>query len=236
MSIIPGRRALPPPKITPVPNRAPYVTRRPTRAMSALAGGWGLGSATLLFFDQWLRERLWIFSLAVVALWLLVGLCLLVLFATRSIRGGSRDARRAAALLILAGVGSWVGGERLQGWGARWLQHTRFESRLPAYEATVAALQRRPLPGGWHRNGPAGGFAVDSGPPLRVAFPWPGGIVDNWQGVVHDPTGRVLQAQRFRRDWSNFADPALQPVKRLFGGDMYHCEHLRGPWYFCRFT
>ena len=77
---------------------------------------------------------------------------------------------------------------------------------------------------------------VDAGPPVRVAFPLPGGILDNWQGIVYDPTGVVLRTREFRRDWSNFDDPALLPVKRLFGGDVQHCESMGGPWYFCQFT
>jgi hypothetical protein len=77
--------------------------------------------------------------------------------------------------------------------------------------------------------------SVDEGPPVRVAFSW-GGIMDNWIGIVHDPTGEVMEANRFRPDWSNWNDPALGGGKRLFGGDLYRARHLWGNWYFCCFT
>ncbi len=76
---------------------------------------------------------------------------------------------------------------------------------------------------------------ADEGPPVRVAFSW-GGIIDNWHGIVYDPTGEVLKASEFKRDWSNWNDPKLHEVKKLFGGDMTSAKHLWGPWYYCTFT
>ena len=38
------------------------------------------------------------------------------------------------------------------------------------------------------------------------------------------------------RDWSNWKDPALEPVKRLFGGDIVQARHLQDNWYLCVFT
>ena len=43
-------------------------------------------------------------------------------------------------------------------------------------------------------------------------------------------------ARQFKPDWSNWNAPELQGVRRLFGGDLRHCEPLGGPWYFCCFT
>jgi hypothetical protein len=76
---------------------------------------------------------------------------------------------------------------------------------------------------------------VDPGPPLRIAFSW-GGIIDNWHGIVHDPSGEVLKARQFKSDWSNWDDPELRPIKYLFGGDMRSARHLWGHWYYCTFT
>ncbi len=76
---------------------------------------------------------------------------------------------------------------------------------------------------------------IDEGPPVRVAFSW-GGIIDNWHGIVYDPTGEVLKANQFKRDWSNWNDPNLHAVKKLFDGDMTSATHLWGPWYYCTFT
>jgi energy-coupling factor transporter transmembrane protein EcfT len=73
---------------------------------------------------------------------------------------------------------------------------------------------------------------VDPGPPIRVAFVWDG-IIDNWYGPVYDPSGKVLEANKFKSNWD---DPSLAGIKKLFGGDMVGCRHLTGPWYFCSFT
>lgn len=66
-------------------------------------------------------------------------------------------------------------------------------------------------------------YIVDKGPPLRVAFPWPGGILDNWCGAVYDPSGYVLNSD-------------LRDVRGLFGGDIVHCSALGGAWSLCCFT
>lgn len=69
---------------------------------------------------------------------------------------------------------------------------------------------------------------VDDGEPLRVAFPWGTGLVDNWRAIVHDPTGLVLRA--------GTDDPDAARARDLFGGHLVHCVHLSGPFYFCVFT
>ena len=60
--------------------------------------------------------------------------------------------------------------------------------------------------------------------PTRVVFPWPGGLLDSWFGVVHDPSGSVTRGHDDRS------------VRRLFGADLMGVRHLWGPWYFCSFT
>ena len=77
---------------------------------------------------------------------------------------------------------------------------------------------------------------VDSGPPLRVAFSW-GGILDNWRGVVHDPTGEVMKANILdTKTWSNRDDPDYASVAGFFGGTLIRAQHLEGDWYLCWFT
>lgn len=76
---------------------------------------------------------------------------------------------------------------------------------------------------------------VEPGPPLRAVFPqW--GIMDNWWGIIYDPSGFVEEANKFKSDWSNWDDPELQKVKKLFGGDMVKCDKLEEGWYLCSFT
>jgi hypothetical protein len=76
---------------------------------------------------------------------------------------------------------------------------------------------------------------VDECAPIRFAFIWDG-VMDNCIGIVYDPTGVVLRAQRLQADWSNWYDPELAPAKGLLGGDLIHAKHLWGSWYFCVFT
>ena len=62
-----------------------------------------------------------------------------------------------------------------------------------------------------------------------------GGLADNHQGFVHDPSGQVDQA----RGWANgeagrFTAP--EEVRRLFGGDMLECAPVSGDWFYCTFT
>ena len=61
---------------------------------------------------------------------------------------------------------------------------------------------------------------VEPGPPIRVAFSW-GGMLDNWVGIVHDPshTAGDLDESQF---W--------------FGGIMRRAQPLWGDWYICWFT
>jgi hypothetical protein len=77
---------------------------------------------------------------------------------------------------------------------------------------------------------------IEPGTPLRVAFVQPGSLLDNWEAIVYDPSGEVLKASRFKSDLSNFDDPDLQSVKKLFGGDLSGVEPLGGHWYWCSFT
>ena len=60
----------------------------------------------------------------------------------------------------------------------------------------------------------------------RLAVPLPGPLAaGRWYALVYDPSGLVLETQRFAADGSNWNEPELAPVKRLFGG----------PWFMCGF-
>jgi hypothetical protein len=113
--------------------------------------------------------------------------------------------------------------------------YVKFFLNLPRYERTVAALEQDSGPRVRARHPEWHDVEVDAGPPLRVAFNW-GGMVDNWTGIVYDPTHEVLKAREFRSDWSNWDDPRLAKVKALFGGDLFRVRHLYGPWFICSFT
>jgi hypothetical protein len=77
---------------------------------------------------------------------------------------------------------------------------------------------------------------IEPGPPLRVAFVQPGSLLDNWTGIVYDPTGEVLKANEIKRDGSNLSEPGFRQVRELFGGDLIWAEPLGAHWYRCGFT
>ena len=77
-------------------------------------------------------------------------------------------------------------------------------------------------------------FTLDAGPPRRVAFPNPGGFLDNWSGVIYDPTGEVKLAAGFDSGTGEFVAP--DRITKLFGGDLVSCRHLLGSFYNCSFT
>lgn len=61
---------------------------------------------------------------------------------------------------------------------------------------------------------------VEPGPPVRVAFSW-GGMLDNWVGVVHDPSHTATD---------------LEQSRLWFGGTLRDAWPLWGDWYLCWFT
>jgi len=108
----------------------------------------------------------------------------------------------------------------------------RFARMHSSYETRVVEILEIPKE---RRNELASDVRVDFGPPKRIAFSW-GGVLDNWSGVVYDPSGEVLRASEFKKDRSNWDAPELQSVKNLFDGDLRYSFRLRGDWYFCIFT
>lgn len=75
-------------------------------------------------------------------------------------------------------------------------------------------------------------YEIDSGPPVRFAFE-PDGILDNWSGIVYDPSGDVMLADGFDNK-GKFRAP--DRVTKLFGGDLVSCSHFFGHYYRCVFT
>jgi hypothetical protein len=169
--------------------------------------------------------------------WASTGVCVFALTAWRAARLASKTASVAMAFVVPVTATCFVmfwpslvsTGDELR---MRW----EFERLEPQFRIIVDQLKKSaPLKGGRHmyQSTP---YIVEPGPPLRVAFPRPGGILDNWCGIVYDPSGEVLKARQFKSDYSNWDDPSLQHVKQLFGGDLKYSVHLRGHFYRCWFT
>lgn len=74
---------------------------------------------------------------------------------------------------------------------------------------------------------------AERGPPARMAWVTHPGFLDNWSGIVFDPTGIVMQADGWdaKGKWR-----APDTVTKLFEGDLVSCRHLRGDYYVCSFT
>jgi hypothetical protein len=109
-----------------------------------------------------------------------------------------------------------------------------FYSHKPRYEKILADIEKDPNKrshsyyyGSW--------VMVEQGPPQIVAFQLPGGILDNYQAFVYDPSGHVGQLQKFNGE-VNWIDPELDHLRAAFGGVMYYCEPLQESWYYCYFT
>lgn len=122
-------------------------------------------------------------------------------------------------------------------WGVAWcLDWTSFLGNQSEYEAIVHLAEEGtfdgPAEGVQEHDGIA--FMIDEGQPLRVAFLMPGGFLDNWSGVIYDPTGDVMLADGWDAQTGVFVAP--ERVTKLFYGDLVSCRHLSGKFYQCSFT
>jgi len=197
--------------------------------VAMLAVGWCL---VLLLRFAFTYELLWMaFGLTSLALdgALLVSGVVLVAVLVAQLREASRVRTAACLITMLALGGVGYGTYALEDMG-RWFRFLRLRSTYVNILADVES-------GLIDKDGWRGNVLVRLEPSdgELVAFVW-GGIVDNWIGVVHDPTGGVMQANAFLPDWSNWDAPELAKVRGLFGGDLYYAEHLQGDWYLCWFT
>ncbi|MBB5714172.1 hypothetical protein [Sphingomonas aerophila] len=100
------------------------------------------------------------------------------------------------------------------------------------YEAIIRKAQSHPRPD-WFAEDEGVTYSVDVGPPVRVAFN-PAGMLDNWSGIIYDPTGDVTLARGFDPKSGRFLAP--DRITKLFNGDLVSCRHLWGSYYDCSFT
>ena len=122
-------------------------------------------------------------------------------------------------------------------WGVSWcLDWASFLGNQSNYEEIVRLAEEGefdgPAEGFQEHNGIT--FMIDEGRPLRVAFLMPGGFLDNWSGVIYDPTGDVMLADGWDDQTGEFVAP--ERVTKLFYGDLVSCRHLSSKFYQCSFT
>ncbi|MEQ4504849.1 hypothetical protein [Pseudomonas sp.] len=100
------------------------------------------------------------------------------------------------------------------------------------YEAIIRKAQSHQKPD-WFAEDEGVTYSVDVGPPVRVAFN-PAGMLDNWSGIIYDPTGDVMLAKGFDSKSGRFFGP--DRITKLFKGDLVRCRRLWGSYYDCSFT
>ena len=81
----------------------------------------------------------------------------------------------------------------------------------------------------------------------RVSFSW-GGIIDNWKGIVYDPTNELSKIAENNGIHINYIKgKSLTPAEKqhikettelkiIFGGVIYKVTKMRDNWYLCWFT
>ncbi|MFT5467646.1 MAG: hypothetical protein ACI8UO_002752 [Verrucomicrobiales bacterium] len=163
----------------------------------------------VLFFHE-INSSLWMLSTLVDWGMILAGVCLAIglLFLKRPLPIATAIAIGGIVWLSWFTSVGWLTGAHFRVW--------RMESSYEAEVARILAMSDEEL------KAYKGSVEVEAGPPRRVAFSW-GGIIDNWIGVVYDPSGQVLNVDQAE-------------VRSLFGGDLQAAYHLWGPWYYCVFT
>ena len=98
-------------------------------------------------------------------------------------------------------------------------------------------------------NGSVNGISynTEADPVMRVSFSW-GGILDNWRGIIYDPTNELSTIAENNQIHINSGDRnSLTPadeeyiketteLKLLFGGVIYKVKKMANNWYLCWFT
>lgn len=122
--------------------------------------------------------------------------------------------------------------------GGRCARLARFHLMKASYQNAIGQIAAHNAKSGFEQDAiiNEGSYQIDSGPPIRVIFPWPGGILDNWQGVVYDPTGTIMRINEIAEPFAEVHDPPLNQLQWLFGGKLIAVERLQDGWYFCWFT
>jgi hypothetical protein len=149
-------------------------------------------------------------------------------------RGWTRSRVTAAGLVLLGARAVGETGPRIGDAAARRDFEYRFLQMAPRYERIVKELApQRQVP----ERGSSYGvrFVVDPGPPRRIAFPQPGGVTDNWEGVIYHPSDSLAQATGWRHSAEGVSATPVELVW-LFGGHLLSCEPIRGHFYRCWFT
>jgi len=185
-------------------------------------------------FEAWLGFVFLLFGVPVFFLTLLIAAIVFLIHGIRVARELPRMRERVAVVLLspalvaaaivlalpLLRVGQHVG------------DLARLTINRDHYELIIAEA-RAVQKASWFEDHDGVTYSVDLGPPVRVAFN-PAGMLDNWSGIIFDPSGVVMLADGFDPKTGKFIAP--ERVTKLFGGDLVGCRHLWGDYYRCSFT
>lgn len=177
----------------------------------------------LLLAGDWLIEVAFIFGPLLQIFWLMLGLGVLAFSLIKSgWRGGLATILAGGLVVATAPFLSAAGG-----WGWAWIS---LRSNKAVYDRVVARAAS--LPDRGEIDGRR--YLIERGPPVRIAFPQPVGIADNWGAVIHDPSGAVATATGWTGKPQRFTVRA--DIRELWGGDLLACRRITGDYYRCWFT
>jgi hypothetical protein len=150
--------------------------------------------------------------------WFGSGLLLFGINAWQARRRERRPLRVVAALAILVSGGVIFGRDSsLVELG----DHLRFAISRPKYLEIVRRVEAGQAQSG-EQSYLGITYEVDPGPPTRVAFPLPNGLVDNWCAVIFDKTGSLRATNA--------------SMTSIFGGDLVGCRAIEENFFECCFT
>ncbi|WP_333591186.1 hypothetical protein [Brevundimonas sp.] len=184
---------------------------------------WSTVMSLLLFIGDWLFETVFIFGSVLQIFWFVMGVGVLAVSVIQSGWRGGLAALVAGALVVAASPFISTAGS----WSWAWAS---LQSHKAVYDQVVA--QAAALPDQGQIDGRQ--YRIERGPPVRIAFPQPVGVADNWGAVIHDPSDAVATA----RGWTG--KPPKHTVRsdlqELWGGDLLSCRRITGHYYRCWFT
>ena len=196
---------------------------------------WAIAGVLLAFFQRPVFDALWTIAGLVYVAYAGSGFLLVTVIGAYSIANRNKIAALVCVGFFAVGAALLYLEPQIGSIGNTAIGSYRFNKNVDEYNKIVAELAGAPVSEHYGSVDDIR-YVVDGGPPVRVAFPQPGGILDNWEGIVFDPTGEVKKAVGWARVDGKQAFTAPKSVVSLFGGDIVSCAHIQGSYYRCWFT
>jgi hypothetical protein len=182
-------------------------------------------------FHHDLIISLWILLLAIDAV--IIGLAVISIF--QLIITIRRKRSRCAGIVLgvlLAIGGISYGTDMIKDLGLK----LRFYRLKPEYSEIVAKVKSETIPQQGNHNGIP--YNSENDPVFRISFAW-AGIIDNWYGIIYDPSGKIIRCNESDPRFTGQApedDDELGQIRMVFGGLLYKAEPLGNHWHLCWFT